>query len=502
MKKIIRVLPCAPARLIKASMLLLGTLACLPVSAADSSDCSPRARDHFVCGIPSAEDLVHLPGTPWLIASNFASDALLNVINTDGKTWQTLAPSAAYSEQHDTQRFPDCPGPIAEQAIVTHGLHLANNGEKSTLYAVGHGAREAIEVFDINSNGDQPPVVRWVGCVPTPSAQAANSVVSLANGDLLATIPLEAGFEFTQSMNGVATGAVYRWTAATGQWQRFNVTAQPYPNGISVSVDETRFYVVSSGLRHVVAYSISDSPRKLGVSEALAIIPDNLHRDPGGALITAGMLAQYTPCSPYNEAGEFELDAFGSCPRPYQVIAVDPDTLIATRRIDGAVNPAFSNVTMSVVVGDTVWMGSFGADRVAYRPGVSIASGEYFSLRPAVEKAYGYTHAVKQGNSIKISGAVSMDDEGNPTAVGDLAQQMRNVYGDLERVLSHYGLGFEHVTVENIFTTDMAGFLAVSGAYRDTLYKGRFPTGSWLEVMGLALPEFMLEIELEAHSPE
>jgi len=55
---------------------------------------------------------------------------------------------------------------------------------------------------------------------------------------------------------------------------------------------------------------------------------------------------------------------------------------------------------------------------------------EYFSLRPDVEKAYGYTHAVKIGSNILISGAVSMDDEGNPTAVGDLLQQMKNCYAD------------------------------------------------------------------------
>jgi len=47
---------------------------------------------------------------------------------------------------------------------------------------------------------------------------------------------------------------------------------------------------------------------------------------------------------------------------------------------------------------------------------------EFFSLRPEVEKAYGYTHAVKIGNSIKVSGAVSMDDEGGPTAIGDFLQ--------------------------------------------------------------------------------
>ena len=37
---------------------------------------------------------------------------------------------------------------------------------------------------------------------------------------------------------------------------------------------------------------------------------------------------------------------------------------------------------------------------------------EYFLLRPEVEKAFGYAHAVKIGNHLKISGAVSMDDDG------------------------------------------------------------------------------------------
>ena len=84
---------------------------------------------------------------------------------------------------------------------------------------------------------------------------------------------------------------------------------------------------------------------------------------------------------------------------------------------------------------------------------------EYFLLRPEVEKSYGYSHAVKIGNSIKISGAVSMDNEGNPTAVGDFEQQMKNCYSDLEKVLKHYNSSFEDVVVENIFTTNMSKFL-------------------------------------------
>ncbi|VXC37322.1 RidA family protein [Maribacter litoralis] len=123
---------------------------------------------------------------------------------------------------------------------------------------------------------------------------------------------------------------------------------------------------------------------------------------------------------------------------------------------------------------------------------------EYFLLRPEVEKAYGYSHAVKIGNSIKISGAVSMDDEGNPTAIGDIEQQMKNCYADLEKILKHFDCTFNDVVKEDIFTTDMALMLEKS-AYRAEIYKNRFPTGSWLEVKGLALPEFMVEIELEVH---
>lgn len=125
----------------------------------------------------------------------------------------------------------------------------------------------------------------------------------------------------------------------------------------------------------------------------------------------------------------------------------------------------------------------------------------FFQLRPDVEKAYGYSHAVKIGNSIKISGAVSMDDEGNPTAVGDIEQQMKNCYADLEKILKHYGCTFNDVVKEDIYTTDMAQMLEKSG-YRAEIYKNGFPTGSWLEVKGLALPEFMVEIELEAHKSE
>ena len=131
-------------------------------------------------------------------------------------------------------------------------------------------------------------------------------------------------------------------------------------------------------------------------------------------------------------------------------------------------------------------------------PIVQSETHEFFNLRPELEKMYGYTHAVKIGNDIKISEAVSMDDKGNLTAPGSMDQQMKNCYADLEKILKHYGCTFDDVVVENVFTTNMTEFINIS-AFRNSVYKKQFPTGTWLEVKGLALPGQLIEIDMEAH---
>jgi enamine deaminase RidA (YjgF/YER057c/UK114 family) len=123
---------------------------------------------------------------------------------------------------------------------------------------------------------------------------------------------------------------------------------------------------------------------------------------------------------------------------------------------------------------------------------------EYFNLRPKLEHEYGYTHAVKIGSDLKISGAVSMNDSGAIVAPGNMEQQMKNCYSDLEKILQHYGYTFDDVFAENIYTTDMAGFEKVLG-FRNSIYKKQFPTGTWLEVKGLAVPGQLIEIDMEAH---
>lgn len=123
---------------------------------------------------------------------------------------------------------------------------------------------------------------------------------------------------------------------------------------------------------------------------------------------------------------------------------------------------------------------------------------EYFNLRPKLEKEYGYTHAVRIGDDLKISGAVSMNDSGIIVGAGNMELQMKNCYSDLEKILKHYGYNFDDVVVENVYTTNMAEFIKVSG-YRNSVYTKQFPTGTWLEVKGLAVSGQLIEIDMEAH---
>ncbi|WP_317164891.1 hypothetical protein [Hymenobacter ginkgonis] len=50
---------------------------------------------------------------------------------------------------------------------------------------------------------------------------------------------------------------------------------------------------------------------------------------------------------------------------------------------------------------------------------------------------------------------------------------------------------------ENVYATDMASFIK-AGSYRNSSYKKHFPTGTWLEVKGLAIPGQLIEIDREA----
>lgn len=138
-------------------------------------------------------------------------------------------------------------------------------------------------------------------------------------------------------------------------------------SGIEISADGQEFYVASSGGDQVIAYSRSNPARQLRASGLLSFIPDNLHRDNDGRLVTAGMLIDDPICGNLAGQEEFDMEKFVACPRPFIVRAIDPQTMEGTDLATSAAIAQFTNIAVGLQVGDELWTGTFAGDRIAYR---------------------------------------------------------------------------------------------------------------------------------------
>ncbi len=330
-------------------------------------DCAAVGDYGFVCGPVSAEDLVLVPGTKWIIASGMAPGASITLIDTQQKSWSNLYAADAPRAVQDMETYGACPGSPDPNSFITHGLNIrAGKNGHSTLYVVGHGGREAIEVFDVDASGAKP-VLTWTGCVMTPDGMAANSVASFSDGSLLATIPLQTGRDISEALGGALTGGVYQWSPGDSGFEMVQGTELPYANGIETSADGQEFYVASSGGYQVIAYPRSNPARQLRASERLSFVPDNLHRDNDGRLVTAGMLIDDPVCGNLAGQEEFDMEKFVACPRPFIVRAIDPQTMEGTDLATSAAIAQFTNIAVGLQVGDELWIGTFAGDRIAYR---------------------------------------------------------------------------------------------------------------------------------------
>jgi hypothetical protein len=349
-----------------ASVAICTIVACSNVHGNDET-CEDFGEFSYVCGPVSAEDLVLVPGTKWIIASGFGGSVSLYLIDAEKKTWTDFYPAGQPHARQNMATYGACPGSPNPNDFVAHGLNIRPRADgHSTLYVVGHGEREAIEVFDVDASGDVPALT-WTGCIMMPDGMQANSVASLADGSLVATIPLHPGILINEAFDGSPTGAVYEWSPGDEGFIKIEGTEMPYANGIEVSGDGREFYVASSGLRKVLAFSNSNPTRLLRSTNEFSIIPDNLHMGSDGSLLTAGLAIVDPVCGDVPMSLEFDLEEFASCPRAFSVVAIDPQSMQESVIASSPAQNHFSNITMALEVGAELWIGTFAGDRIAYR---------------------------------------------------------------------------------------------------------------------------------------
>lgn len=110
----------------------------------------------------------------------------------------------------------------------------------------------------------------------------------------------------------------------------------------------------------------------------------------------------------------------------------------------------------------------------------------------------GYAQAVRHGNTLHISGTASMGEGFVPVHAGDFDAQLRHVYAVIGQTLAAFGLGFDAVTRETMYVTDMDALAPALPIRRGFYGDGPFPTATAVEVRRLLLPELLVEIQIDA----
>jgi hypothetical protein len=315
-------------------------------ASAASSSCAPVGDLSFVCGPVNVEDFLPVDGGRWLVGGSLKpGSAGLYLIDTTAKTFKAVALSIAAKPD---PLYPCTPPDL--KGLATHGLDVTPaHGGITTVYAINHGGRDSVEVFQMNTGKG---TAEWVGCVVTPPAVNPNSMALLPKGAFVVTKFLDnndkQGFEHI--LAGQINGVVYLWTPGKG-FSEIPGTQLSGDNGIVVSRDGKWLFVNAYGTREIYRVPLSGQGERTSVK--VDFNPDNLRWAPDGQIFVTG---QFVTAQNLNSR------------HGWATVRLDPKTMKVTPVVKEAGLAEFDDATSAVQVGNTLWFGTFRGDRVAYRP--------------------------------------------------------------------------------------------------------------------------------------
>jgi hypothetical protein len=317
--------------------------------------CIAAGDVQFICGQQAPEDLVVVPGGQWVVAGSYSGAGGINLIRVSDRTIIRAYPSPTAREVLDAKTYPSCPVPDAatKAKFQTHGLSLreGRNGVH-TLMTVTHGAREAIDVFTVDTK-TPTPTLTWIGCAVAPDPIGLNSVRWLDDGGFIGTnfLPRGNAQGMPAMQKGEKNGELWEWHTTSG-WQKVPGSEASGANGIEISPDAKTLYVAAWGSQSFFRLSRGEKePKRDEVPLGFRI--DNIRWARDGSLLGTG------------QAG-----VGGGPGQPIQtvVVKIDPKTLKVTELLRRPAVPGFSGGTVAVEVGKQLWVGSYTGDRIAIFP--------------------------------------------------------------------------------------------------------------------------------------
>jgi hypothetical protein len=235
----------------------------------------------------------------------------------------------------------------SDARFSTHGLWLQPGPATThTLFVVGHGTRESIEVFEIDTR-PTTPIVTWIGCAIAPEPIGLNSVRGLPDGGFIATNFLARNVtpeSRARMLEGDKNGELWEWHAVGG-WKKVPGSDASGANGIEISNDGKWYYVAAWGSQSFFRLSRGAQGTPVRNEIPLGFRVDNIRWARDGSLLAAG---------------QGDTDS--------EIVKINPDTLTVTKVMSRPDDGKFRAGTVAVEIGNDFWVGSYLADRIAIVP--------------------------------------------------------------------------------------------------------------------------------------
>jgi len=114
--------------------------------------------------------------------------------------------------------------------------------------------------------------------------------------------------------------------------------------------------------------------------------------------------------------------------------------------------------------------------------------------------SYSLVNIAQPGRMVFIAGQTASDHEGQVVGDGDPRAQTRAVLGKIKLAVEAAGGAMADIVAMNVFTTDVRYHRDINETRREVL-GANFPTSTMVQVVALARPELLLEINAIAVVP-
>jgi hypothetical protein len=330
------------------------TLLGLTAPSAHSQDALP-CKINEICGLKNAEDMIRIDDSRWAIVSRLAK-APANpggffLVDLEKQTAQVLMPDISSPA---ATAYAGCPGAPSLSQLVTHGLDLRRGPDGRTeLFAVNHGGRQSIEVFNVRVASDKPELV-WEGCVVLPSDVASNAVAALPDGMAVTSFGASDSQSLADLLAGRPAGFVALWKPQTG-WTHVPNSDFGGDNGVASSPDGKTLYIDdwNDGTLRVLSLRRVKEPMEIKLGD---FHPDNLHWLPDGRLLIAGQIGKPRDIISCADGG--------NCGVGSMVVVVDATSRRVRLRWIVPPTATFAAASTALLYGSDYWVSSFRGDRI------------------------------------------------------------------------------------------------------------------------------------------